>query len=374
MGHARGPQHIQFDFYGVTVGVEALDRTTVSILDSLAIQFEHFACTPTKVAEVLAQAAQSEQAPRSPLIAIQLQSASRIEQSQRTKGTFLFRNRLCRVYTWAGKRLCDYGSGTFCHSSWARTEAGLHRYFAISGSNLEHLHEVAYLAILSAVGEELEVRGLVRLHALGLLYDNQALVLMMPSGCGKSSLAVMALKKDIKQFLFSDEIVLFDVRQQMVFPFPLPISLKPSVATSLGLPPTAGRSFKRKIFGRKLHHSIPRSAIAPPAPLGSVILCSQSENALLQPDLTKRLKARLALNILLGIGLPQMTEHLLRPSAALRLMTILFNRARAVWTIWRAHTLYRFEVSTRPQENFATLIDDQAKKIMAQEDCNGPLQ
>ncbi len=343
----------------MTVSVSAADRTVVTILDSLAIQFEHFTRTPSRVAEVLDPLNLTEGSPQEPLISLRLQFAPTQAGSPKRKHVFLFRNRLCRVSTWGRIRTCDYGNGTLCRAESFRSKVGLRRKFEIKSASLEHLHEVVYLAILSAVGEELEVRGMVRLHALGLLYDNKAFVLMMPSGCGKSSLAVLAIKKELKHFLFSDEIVLYHLKQRVVLPFPLPISLKPSVAENLDLPPTAGRSFKRKIFGRKLHHSVPRGAIAPPAPLGPVALCSPSKVSNLQMDMSMGLKARLVINVLLGLGLPQMTEHLLRLDALARLLTILINRWRLAWRICRFHSLYNFQVSTRPLENFATLISEE---------------
>ena len=58
------------------------------------------------------------------------------------------------------------------------------------------LRELGYLTILSRVGEALEARGWNRVHALGLTLRGEAGLVLLPSGGGKSVLALAALRAE----------------------------------------------------------------------------------------------------------------------------------------------------------------------------------
>jgi hypothetical protein len=93
----------------------------------------------------------------------------------------------------------------------------------------EHLvHEAAYLFILSRAGEHLDRLGLPRLHALGISGAQGGVAVMLPSGGGKSTLALQALQAEGVRLLSEDAPLL-----GRLHPFPLRIGVDATDATLL---------------------------------------------------------------------------------------------------------------------------------------------
>lgn len=74
--------------------------------------------------------------------------------------------------------------------------------------DLNYLYEIFYLAFESLVGEELERKGYIRIHCLALEKNNQASILMLPPGGGKTTLALKFLKHPEVKVL-AEDILLF---------------------------------------------------------------------------------------------------------------------------------------------------------------------
>lgn len=89
--------------------------------------------------------------------------------------------------------------------------------------DMEKLHEISYLLVLSRVGKRLDLKSLHKLHAFAISYNNLVFVCMMPMKGGKSTLLLELLKND-KVKMISDDIPLVDIRGR-VFAFPLKIGV-----------------------------------------------------------------------------------------------------------------------------------------------------
>jgi hypothetical protein len=89
----------------------------------------------------------------------------------------------------------------------------------VYGTNLDQVHEIVYLFMLSTVGHHLGGQGIHRVHALGVNYHQQGILLLLPSGGGKSTMALELLRHP-EFFLLSEDTPLVD-RQGMLLPFPL---------------------------------------------------------------------------------------------------------------------------------------------------------
>ncbi len=109
-------------------------------------------------------------------------------------------------------------------------------------------HEAAYLFLLSRIGEHLDACGLPRLHALGLAGPRGAICVLLPSGGGKSTLAVSALA-DERAKLLAEDTPLLDARGY-VHPFPLRIGVNPTDAERM--PAGSVRRIERMEFHDKL--------------------------------------------------------------------------------------------------------------------------
>jgi hypothetical protein len=109
-------------------------------------------------------------------------------------------------------------------------------------------HEAAYLFLLSRIGEHLDACGLPRLHALALAGPRGAICVLLPSGGGKSTLAVSALA-DERAKILAEDTPLLDARGY-VHPFPLRIGVNPTDAERM--PSGSVRRIERMEFHDKL--------------------------------------------------------------------------------------------------------------------------
>jgi hypothetical protein len=118
----------------------------------------------------------------------------------------------------------------------------------IQGEDKHLVHEAAYHFLLSRIGEHLDLRGLPRLHALGLVGGQGAVAVMLPSGGGKTTLGLRALREDGVRLL-SEDTPLLD-RRGMLHPFPLRIGV--NATDEAGLPEGSVRRLERMEFHPKL--------------------------------------------------------------------------------------------------------------------------
>lgn len=185
------------------------------------------------------------------------------------------------------------------------------RALEIFSDSPERARELAFLALLSMIGELLESQGYIRLHALGLIVDGETSVYLGLSGTGKSSSAYQALREQTALIL-SDEI-LFAAQDGTVLGLPLRMSLAPSVAAALQADLENAREFRRTGYRTKLLFPIPLSSIAEQGRITRFIAVFPEDavgTRLFWP-------AEWIVNIVMGRHLPQIVE------LALRLDTIL---------------------------------------------------
>jgi hypothetical protein len=109
------------------------------------------------------------------------------------------------------------------------------------------IHEIAYLCILSMVGQYLDRQGIHRVHALGVSYQNRGILLLLPSGGGKSTIALELLRQP-GFLLLSEDSPLID-RHGLIYPFPLRLGVRPDFET--GIPPKYLRTIRRMEFDPK---------------------------------------------------------------------------------------------------------------------------
>lgn len=178
----------------------------------------------------------------------------------------------------------------------------------------EHLvHEAAYHFLLSRIGEHLEARGLTRLHALGLSGGDGAVAVMLPSGGGKSTLALRALREDGVRLL-SEDSPLID-RRGNAHPFPLRIAVNPTDAASL--PEGSVRRMDRMEFHPKLVldlEAFSDRVETQPQPLRHLVIGRRSlgTNASLEPVPRRSAVSTLIREAVVGVGIYQGMEFVLQ--------------------------------------------------------------
>jgi hypothetical protein len=137
----------------------------------------------------------------------------------------------------------------------------------IQGEDEHLVHEAGYRFLLARIGEHLDRIGLARLHALGLSTPGGAVALMLPSGGGRSALALRAVEAD-SVGLLSEDSPLMD-RNGRLYPFPLRIDASAHIESepqpiahlvvgrrSLGTTARLERLPKRAAAGRLLREAV----------------------------------------------------------------------------------------------------------------------
>jgi hypothetical protein len=183
----------------------------------------------------------------------------------------------------------------------------------IQGLGLDLVHEAVYLFLLSRVGEHLEQIGKPRLHALGLAGPQGGVAVMLPSGGGKSTMAVNALRTDGVKLL-SEDSPLID-RHGQLHPFPLRLGVNPGDADRL--PAGRVRTLERMEFHPKTVLDVAAFTDrieARPQPLRHLVLGQRTlgRQAELEPVPRHSLAGPLLRECVVGVGLYQGMEFVLQ--------------------------------------------------------------
>jgi hypothetical protein len=200
----------------------------------------------------------------------------------------------------------------------------------VQGTEPHLVHEAVYLFLLSRIGEHLDSLRTPRLHALGLRGPVGGVAVMLPSGGGKSTLALRALRSD-GVTLLSEDSPLID-RRGRLHPFPLRVGINESDAPAL--PAEHVRRIERMEFHPKLLLDIDyfRDRIEPePVPLRHLVIGRRSlaRDPRLEPVSRRRAAGPLIREAVIGVGLYQGMEFVLQHGMqdALRKLDVAAMRA-----------------------------------------------
>lgn len=220
--------------------------------------------------------------------------------------------------------------------------------------------EIAYLFLLSQAGQHFDRRGLIRIHALGLEYQGQAALLLLPSGGGKSTMALQALRGGPLKVI-SEDSPLVDASGR-VHPFPLCPGIKGGPDPSFPL--EAQRTVQRMEFDPKTLIDLDVFGdqwSRQPVPARWLLVGQRSlgEECCLEP--LSRLSAVRALltNMVVGVGLYQGLEFLLERSHLdlFQRLGSLSGRLRPALALLRHCQRRRFVLGRDRQLNQATLLN-----------------
>lgn len=220
-------------------------------------------------------------------------------ESMRSETFVCFDDNATRFVDYSGRALIIYNYKTD-HAS-------------VYATDFEFGYEKLYLMLLSRVGEKLDLKGFHRCHGLGFSYHNLACLFLIPSGGGKSTLAISLLEDKSIQ-LFSEDTPILDRSGQM-HPFPLRLGTKDEQLSS-SIPENKLRVFNRSSHGKKtlIHIDHYLSQIASGKSDVTNIFVAKwttSEN----PKIVRLSKFKafgfLIRDCVVGLGLPQVIEFFL---------------------------------------------------------------
>lgn len=198
-----------------------------------------------------------------------------------------------------------------------------HRKIVIEAANIEIVDDILYFLINSCIGEYLDSNALMRLHALSFTSAKRSQIIYGPPGAGKSTLALNLLQKS-DAHIFADETTLLDLKTKKLLPNPLRISSVESVQK--GAPDSKFNYF----FSTKKLIPIPTQRISTPQKADVLYILKNFSGSSLIEDVGFLDRTLILLKILLGLGLIQMWEFLLRPNNIFTLLFIFKNRLKLI--------------------------------------------
>ncbi len=360
---------LDLDIHGVSVQVLASDP---AILQPLALDFKYFVINVTKVpgidfrlgeSQSLAPSKQGESQSLAPSEQGESQSLAPSKQRaipaiilelHRTQapaaaaGRPLFQTSRYRVYQKNKVRMIDYGDASADYDYEAKKGS-------IYCENLTRLHELAYLAILSRSGEALDLAGMHRIHALGFEAGGEAGLLLLPSGGGKSTLALELLRRWEFGILSEDTPLL---RGDRVLAFPLRLGLEPSMDLS-DVPEDWIRPFVRKHYGPKKLVDLDffSHKVREDIPLRWLLIGRRGAEPRIETASPLEALAALFEHMVVGVGIAQMSEYTLgfSPSTISKLGQIGFKRLASAVSLLRRSSLHRFVLGPDARANAEAL-------------------
>lgn len=221
-------------------------------------------------------------------------------------------------------------------------------------------HEIGYSSALSIVGQFFDSQHIHRVHALGLSLNGRAVLILLPAGGGKSTLALQLLQSEEIKLLSADSPLIS--RHGEILPFPLRISVLPEDEPKI--PPRYLRQFKRMELGPKIVIDIEYFADK----IGSVsqpwlILLGQRSlgpKSRIEPASKLGASKEFIKHAVVGLGLPQgMLEYILQTSAReiLGKSGLAFSRLRNSLKVIHHSQVYRYVIGRNREESREVLLD-----------------
>jgi hypothetical protein len=322
---------LHLDFHGVTASIRSDDA---AVIEALRGDFAHFAASPDPKPRLHWR--------------LERREAARSERG----GVPILRLPGYTAYALDHRRLVAYRDGAL-----AIFDRSVERGVVVSPSP-ERLRELGYLALLSRAGESLERVGLHRAHALGFTLGGRAALVFLPSGGGKSTLALRLLARE-RIGLLSDDTPLVG-RDGLARAFPLRLGFQAD-APLPGVPVELVRRFNR--WGRPMKklvdYSFFRERVVAQAPVRWLILGAPGGRAELAPASAAAASVSLADGLILGRGVAQMSEYMLGPSPGrlADLARLALSRARAAGALMRGARILRLRLGRDPEAAATALLD-----------------
>jgi hypothetical protein len=224
----------------------------------------------------------------------------------------------------------------------------------------ELAHEIAYLTILSRISEALEHHRLHRIHGLGIESGGKGTIVLLPSGGGKSTMALTLLRNNNQFRLISEDSPL--LRQDgYMLPFPLRIGVHPHNVPA-DIDPKFARADKRIEFSSKVNIDIRHfgdQISRQPVPAAFLLLGVRStgRRAQITPVSKLAIVRHVLANSIIGIGLYQGLEFLVQKNvgASARHLSRLLSRCYNNAMLLRHTRVYQFLIGRDLHRNYECL-------------------
>ena len=241
------------------------------------------------------------------------------------------------------------------------------REYRLYGREKNFLWEVFYLLILSLFGQFCDRNGLLRIHALALSYHDKAILMTMPQGGGKSTMALAMLQEGEVKYI-SDDDPLFN-RGGCILPFPRPLGISDNWVTKT-FPKEYVYQIDRMEFGIKyfIENDYWKNGLET-KPLNDIFLLRGRRILSGTPSIEKCSKkevlSTLIRDAVVGIGLYQGLEFIINRSIweVLSKMTTFFKRFYLALKLVHVSKTYRFTLTNNIAQNVYVLKEFVQKTI-----------
>ncbi len=326
---------INITIYGSTIRVQSKDASS---LDVLKTEFRHFlasdSSTPDFILTLIANAAPAGLLPVLPV-------------ARRSKNSI--------TYDEGSRRWNDYfGRALSCYDYDAQEGV-------LYSADADRMHEIAYLMVLSLTGKDLDLNGWHKVHACAFRYRGRDVVILLPSGGGKTTL-FLELARLPGVSLLSDDTPLID-EQGRVHPFPLRLGIE-HLPLHLAHRKNEFTVFRRQHFCDKW--LIPLDQLGAPLAVGAssqvVLMIGRRHDGprpVIFPVGPSTMLPALLEHMVIGIGLPMVVEYFLRHTWKdwITLTRIALKRAWSALRLQQHSHSYVFVMGHDPAANARALLD-----------------
>jgi len=221
--------------------------------------------------------------------------------------------------------------------------------------------EIVYLTVISRICELLEKRGLHRIHALGLECDQKGVLILLPSGGGKTTLAMSVLaSQENRCKLISEDSPLVDLKG-MLYPFPLRIGMLPESLPEK-VPAAFVRNFQRRASLPKVTVNIDyfKKRICAKAVSADTLIIGV-RSTMRQPQIKQVSKIQVLkyclMNSVIGVGLYQGMEFIMQKNfrETIKFTGIIFSRLITNLKLLTRANTFVFIMSREAGSNLKTL-------------------
>jgi len=229
----------------------------------------------------------------------------------------------------------------------------------IFSTSPDRRREISYLSILSIVGQYLDSRHMHRLHALGISRNGRAILILIPKGGGKTTLALQLLQSEQVKLLSEDSPLI--TRRGEILPFPLRIGVR--LGTELDIPAEHLQKVTQWDTDTKILVDINYFAdrISPPCKPGIILLGRRSLGTRSVIEPANKLAATRAFfkDAVVGLGIFEGAEYVLQRSAweILGKSGIFLSRLQSSLNVIGRSRVYRYTLGRDPARNRDTLLD-----------------